>query len=148
MTTFPISGGCICGSVRYTVKGPANCVVHCHCSQCRHGFASLVVTGATIDLNQMKIDKGEENLTTCTIPSGVRRQFCRTCGCSLFYFDDKFPEVMFYYPATLDGGMHPGHAKEAEHHVFVESKADWEAFEDNLPRHAKGVGIAALGKSE
>jgi len=28
MTNFPISGGCLCGSIRYTVNGPADCVVH------------------------------------------------------------------------------------------------------------------------
>jgi hypothetical protein len=62
----------------------------------------------------------------------------------VFYFDDKFPEVMFYYPATLDGGMHPGHAKEAEHHVHVGSKANWESFEDSLPRHDEGLDQAVL----
>ena len=147
MTDFPVSGGCICGSVRYTVKGPANCVVHCHCSQCRRSYASLVGTSATIEQKQVKINEGEENLNTCEILPGVRRQFCRTCGCSLFYYDNKFPTIMFYYPSTLDDGAHPGHPEGAEHHVFVESKVDWEAFEDNLPRHAEGVGIEALGKS-
>ena len=146
MTNFPISGGCICGSVRYTVNGPAKCVVHCHCSQCRRSYASLVGTGATIEQKHVKIDKGEENLMTYEKPLGVRRQFCRTCGCSLFYFDKKFPEVIFYYPATLDDGVHPGHPEGAEHHVFVDSKAGWEAFKDELPRHAEGVGQAALIK--
>ena len=81
------------------------------------------------------------------IHPGVRRQFCRTCGCSLFYFDKKFPEVMFYYPATLDDGVHPGHPEGNEHHVWVESKANWETFEDKLPRHKEGVGQAALSSS-
>jgi hypothetical protein len=54
--------------------------------------------------------------------------------------------MVFYFPATLDNGAHPGHAEGTEHHVFVDSKAAWEGFEDNLPRHAQGVGIAALEK--
>jgi len=144
MTNFPVSGGCICGSVRFTVNGPAICVVHCHCSMCRRSYASLVGTGATIEQKQVKIDQGKENLETYESPPGVRRQFCRACGCSLFYFDDRLPEMLYYFPATLDGGVHPGHPDGAEHHVFVESKADWEAFEDNLPRHSEGVGMAAL----
>ena len=148
MTTFPVFGGCICGSVRYTVNGPAHCVVHCHCSMCRRSYASLVGTGATIEQKQVKLDKGEEKLETYEAPPGIRRQFCRKCGCSLFYFDDSLPEMLYYFPATLDGGVHPGHPDGAEYHVFVESKADWEAFEDNLPRHSEGVGAAALSNKK
>lgn len=145
MTTFPVSGECLCGSVRYTVSGPAHCVVHCHCSMCRRIYARLVGTGATIEQENMTIDKGEANLTTFE-DSGVRRQFCQTCGCSLFYFAEGLQGMMFYYPSTLDGGVHPGHPKGGEHHVFVGSKAEWESFEDNLPRHEEGVGLAALIK--
>jgi len=148
MTTFPVSGGCLCGSVRYTVHGPANCVVHCHCSECRRSYASLVGTAATIEKKQVKIDQGEENLATYDAQPGVQRQFCRTCGCSLFYFADNLPGIVFYYPTTLDGGVHPGHPEEAEHHIFVESRVDWEAFEDKLPRHAQGVGLEALIQGE
>ena len=134
MTDFPVSGGCICGNVRYTVNGPANCVVHCHCSQCRRSYASLVGTGATIDLKQVTIDKGEENLTTCETLPGVRRQFCRTCGCSLFYYDEDAPEIMFYYPATLDGGVHPGHPEGKEFHIHTASKTNWEVIDGALPK--------------
>jgi hypothetical protein len=144
MTNFPVSGGCICGSVRYTVIGPAICVVHCHCSQCRRSHASLVGTGATIAKNQVLIDRGEANLATFEGPPGIQRQFCQTCGCSLFYFDNRLPEIMFYYPATLDDGAHPGHPEGAEHHVHVDSRADWEAFEDKLPRHAEGLDRSVL----
>ena len=148
MTIFPVSGGCVCGSVRFTVNGPAICVVHCHCSMCRRSYASLVGTGATIEQKQVKLDQGKKNLATYESPPGVRRQFCRTCGCSLFYFDDSLPEMLYYFPATLDDGVHPGHADGAEHHVFVESKAEWEAFKDNLPRHPEGVGLAALSNKQ
>ena len=148
MTTFPISGGCLCGGVRYTVSGSADCVVHCHCSQCRRSYASMIGTAATIEQKLVKIDEGEENLTTYEIPPRVRRQFCRTCGCSLFYFDKNFPEIMFYYPSTLDEGVHPGHSEGREHHVYVGSKADWEFFEDAMPRHKEGVGLAELSKNE
>jgi len=29
---------------------------------------------------------------------------------------------LFYYPATLDGAVHPGHPEGSEHHVHVGSK--------------------------
>ncbi len=29
------TGGCLCGAVRYEVRGPLRPVVYCHCAQCR-----------------------------------------------------------------------------------------------------------------
>ena len=29
------AGGCLCGRVRYTVRGPLRGVLVCHCGQCR-----------------------------------------------------------------------------------------------------------------
>lgn len=144
MTRFPIFGGCICESVRYKVTAPARCVVHCHCSQCRRSYASLVGTGATIEKGKFEITRGEENLTSFEFPAGVRRQFCGKCGCSILYYDSTLPDTVFYFPSTLDGGMHPGHPAENEHHVHVESRVSWENFEDGLPRHAEGLTGATL----
>ena len=28
-------GGCLCGAVRYEIRGPLRGVIACHCSQCR-----------------------------------------------------------------------------------------------------------------
>ena len=35
MTEASVSGGCLCGQVRFTVQGPLREVLLCHCSQCR-----------------------------------------------------------------------------------------------------------------
>jgi hypothetical protein len=146
MTKFPISGGCLCGNVRYSVSGPAHCVIHCHCSMCRRSYASLVGTGASIEQKYVNIDKGAGYLTTHEDSPGVSRQFCSKCGCSLFFFADSLKHMVVYFPATLDGGVHPGHPEGGEHHSFVGSKVSWEKFKDNLPRHQESIGIAALVK--
>lgn len=139
MSTFSVSGGCLCGSVRYTVTSAANCVVHCHCSRCRKGHASLVTTAAIVSRGGITIDRGIDNLTTFTHPPEVSREFCRTCGCSILYYTDKVPDVVFYYPATLDEGTHPGHPPGSEHHIYVASKAAWEVFETSLPWHEEDI---------
>lgn len=134
MAKFPLRGG----GLRYTVEGPVEYIVHCHGSECRRSYASLVGTGAIIDPELVSIDCGESQLTVFEKPPGVKRQFCRSCGCSLFYFHFAYPSMIFYYPATLDGGAHPGPAVDREHHIYVDSKAEWEAFNDGLPRDAEG----------
>ena len=84
----------------------------------------------------------------CGSISEAHRQFCRTCGCSLFYYLDALPDILFYYPATLDGGVHPGHPEGTEHHVHVGSKAKWESFEDSLPRHNEELDQTMLTNNE
>ena len=144
MTSFPISGGCLCGQVRYTVSGPAHCVLHCHCSQCRLSHASLTGTSATIDRDHFTLDEGEENLTAFEHPPGNVHQFCSRCGSSLYYLCDELPEILFYFPATLDDGAHPGHAEGTENHIHVASKARWESLQSYLPKHDQGVDRSVL----
>jgi hypothetical protein len=45
---------------------------------------------------------------------------------------------MYFMPATLDGGVHPGHSADSEAHTFVASKAEWDRFNDDLPRYDEG----------
>lgn len=146
MTTFPISGGCLCGLVRYTVHGPALCVLHCHCSQCRLSHASLAGVSATIERRLFKIDEGGESLTSFEHPPGNDRRFCRRCGGSIFYVSDELPDLLFYFPSTLDDGAHPGHADGAERHIHIGSKAAWESLETTLPKHDQGVDRSVLTK--
>ena len=42
----PITGGCLCGGVRYTVTGPLRDIVACHCEQCRRSSGHFVAATA------------------------------------------------------------------------------------------------------
>jgi hypothetical protein len=76
------TGGCLCGAVRYEVRGPLRDVVLCHCSRCRrmHGHVAAYSACAREDL-------------TLTEDRGLRwyadddreRGFCCECGGSLFW---------------------------------------------------------------
>ena len=81
-----------------------------------------------------KVDiEGAENLTGYRSSPGFEQQFCRTCGCSLFAYDDDEATVFYVYPATLDGGVDPGHPREMESHIYMRSRAEWEQVSDALP---------------
>ena len=42
----PRTGGCLCGAVRYEVRGPLRPVVMCHCTQCRRMTGHLMAATA------------------------------------------------------------------------------------------------------
>ena len=133
MSDFPKHGGCHCGRVRYEILAAPLSVQHCHCSQCRKGFATLSAQGAVIRRADIRIT-GEEALTRYRTSSSFEYRFCRTCGSRLLAYEDSEPELMYFMPATLDGGIHPGHPQDRESHIHVGSKASWEHISDDLPK--------------
>ena len=83
MTDAPrATGACLCGAVRYEVRGPLRDVVLCHCGHCRrtHGHVAAYAACRTEDLALVQDDGlrwyGDGDR---------RRGFCATCGASLFW---------------------------------------------------------------
>ncbi len=78
-----LSGGCLCGAVRFKVNGALRDVAVCHCGQCRkfHGHVGAYTNAKTKDVS-LTADSG---LTWFTSSKSARRGFCRVCGSSLFW---------------------------------------------------------------
>jgi len=49
--TFNLSGGCHCGSVRYTLHEPPLSVQHRNCESCRKTSDSLYATGGVMRID-------------------------------------------------------------------------------------------------
>ena len=77
------SGGCLCGAVRYEVRGPLRDVVNCHCGQCRRttGHHGAFAATAADDLTVTE-DRGLKWYKSSDI---ARRAFCAECGSTLFW---------------------------------------------------------------
>lgn len=130
---FPKPGGCACGAVRYDLLGPPLSLQHCHCSRCRKGFGVLCAQGAVIRKADLSV-AGQEHLTVYEGSPGFAYHFCSRCGCRLFAYEERAPELMYLMAATLDGGVDPGHPPEKEAHIWVGSKAEWDRIGDDLPQ--------------
>ena len=86
----------------------------------------------------VEVTRGAGALATYESSPGARRRVCRNCGCHLISEIDSDPELDWFTPGTLDGGIHPGHAPEREQHIFVGSKAAWDEIGGEAPRHEAG----------
>jgi hypothetical protein len=106
---------------------------------CRKISGSLFETGGVIEKSQLSIDRGLDNLTAYRSSPSFRRLFCRTCGCQLFAYEDTEPVLMYFAPATLDGGVHPGHPPGTEYHIHFASRAEWDRTSDDLTKY-EGIG--------
>jgi hypothetical protein len=120
------SGSCLCGRVRYTVRGPLRDIVLCHCGQCRrvHGHlgAYSSAAGADIDL------EGADAIVWFASSERGRRGFCGTCGSSLFFQSSGQARL-----AIAAGSLDQPSGLKVMGHEYVGSKADYVRIDDDLP---------------
>ena len=120
-------GGCLCGAVRFEVKGSLRDVANCHCGMCRrlHGGYGPHSKASKSDLRITK----EEGLAWYQTSEIARRGFCRNCGSSLFW-------EPFHQDATgiLAGALDQPTGLRTLGHIFVGEKADFYTISDALPQ--------------
>ena len=116
-----MSGGCLCGKIRYTVSAEPTVCVTCHCKNCQRqaGTALSIIVGVPED----SVDStGELKTYNDTGDSGatVRRQFCGDCGSPVFTRLEQ-PGMIFIKAGSLDD---TSQLKPA-FHCYTKSKQDW-----------------------
>lgn len=123
------TGGCLCGAVRYEVRGPLRDVVNCHCSMCQrlHGGFGPHSKARKEDIVMIKAD-GLAWYRTSRI---AHRGFCRQCGAGLFWEPFEMDSTGIV-AGTLDG---PTGLKTIGH-IFVAEKPDYYEINDDLPKFA------------
>jgi len=126
-----VTGGCLCGAVRYEVHGPFLRAGHCHCSRCRKHTGAAVATQGRVRREDFRLVSGAEMVTAFRPDGGSVKAFCRRCGSSLFggTWPDG-PELSIRL-GSVDGdpGIRP------QEHTFVGSRAPWDEITDDLPQH-------------
>ena len=124
----PLTGGCLCGAVRYEADGEPYHSGYCHCVTCRRASGAPVVAWFSVKLAAFRLLQGE----TRTFESSEhgRRRFCVGCGTQLFFDDDDFPDEIDITNASLDEPerVPPGF------HLYDKSRIAWVRFGDGL-RH-------------
>jgi hypothetical protein len=125
------TGRCLCGAVRYEVRGPLRDVVLCHCVECRRAHGSVGAYAATA-LDDLTVPD-ESALRWVDSPEsdhGARRGFCVECGSSLFWHGRDLPRIGIA-AGTLD---RPTGVRVAAH-IYTHQAGDWDELPpDGLPR--------------
>lgn len=131
------TGGCLCGAVRYEVRGPLRAVVDCHCEQCRRTSGHFAAFTATRQEDLVMTESG--GLRWYRSSATAERGFCEVCGSSLFW-EPASDERVSIAAGTLD--LPTGLATGA--HVFVDDAGDYYTIGDGLPQRADGDHCIAV----
>jgi hypothetical protein len=128
------SGRCLCGAVRFEVRGALRDVVLCHCVECRrwsgHVFAATAARREDLELLQ---DEALRWVASPESDSDARRGFCGECGSSLFW-DAPASDTICIAAGTLDEPT----GLRTIRHVYVDHVGDYyELPDDGLPREPR-----------
>ena len=130
-------GGCLCGSVRYEVRGALRDVLVCHCVECRrwHGHVSASTAARKDDLVLLE-ERGLRWIQSPRSDARARRGFCGECGSSLFW-DPPDRQTISIAAGTLEEPT----GLRLLGHVYVAHAGDYyELPSDGLPRYERLSG--------
>ena len=131
MAELRLTGGCLCGSVRYEITEPLVSASYCHCKRCQRRTGTAASASARIVPGSLRIVSGEELIRSFEPPDGFAKLFCSACGSALWSRNPLDPEVISVRLGTFDEdpGIRPSYRQ------FVAYAAPWEPIpDDGLPR--------------
>jgi hypothetical protein len=127
------AGGCLCGAVRYEVRGALRPVVACHCTQCRRMTGHFLAATAARE-GDLAITS-DSSLKWYSASPDARRGFCGVCGSTLFWHGTGRD-----YVAIAAGSIDGPTGLKLVQHIFTADKGDYYELDDGLERSAQGLG--------
>ena len=124
-----LTGGCLCGAVRYVLTAEAGDVVdYCHCFQCRRWSGAPVVAWIQVSPDRFAVVAGPA--TSFSSAARASRWFCGTCGASLYMTDPRGRSV-----GVALGTLDDPNAVAPTTHGWDSARLSWFDLADDLPRH-------------
>lgn len=130
-------GGCLCGAVRYVIKGEPMMTAVCHCTHCQRQSGGVFSTNLGVaETNYAQT--GETKVFEDRGDSGqpVWRHFCGACGSPIISKVAVMPGLVMVKAGTLDdmSGLTPSVE------VYADHAAAWMAPIPGARRFGQGAG--------
>jgi hypothetical protein len=136
VASLPLTGGCLCGGVRFEVVAPLVSASYCHCTRCRRRTGTAASAQARIAPGSLRLLAGDDLVGSYEPERGFAKAFCTACGSALWSSDPADGAVRSVRLGAFDGdpGIRPSYRQ------FVAYAATWEPIpDDGLPRHPEAA---------
>jgi hypothetical protein len=100
-----MTGGCLCGQVRYSISAEPVAQAVCHCSDCQHqtGSPFTVFFGVPSEAFEVEGEDVRSYATKGDDHGGeTERYFCSNCGAPIFSRSPLAPDVTLIKAGSLD----------------------------------------------
>jgi hypothetical protein len=125
-----MTGGCLCGALRYEGRGAPTWVGHCHCRWCQRQSGAAFLTYVGFTTQNLTWTRGR--LATYASSPGVERGFCPNCGSSLTFARPDRGEI-----SVFAGSLDEPDRLVPTAHAFYDSHQAWLQIDDDMPRHGR-----------
>lgn len=126
-----MSGGCLCGAVRYKITAAPIVTRACWCRLCQFIGAGSNTVNVCFPSDAIEI-AGELRDFASIADSGNRmhRRFCPVCGVHLFSEAEERPHLIFVRAGTLDDRelVRPAAT------IWTAEAPSWACIDDRIPR--------------
>jgi hypothetical protein len=128
---LPLTGGCLCGAVRYQISAKPIAAANCHCRTCQKAVGAPHLAIMFVPASALTITGDYKEFATLAASGNtVYRAFCPACGTSLFGRNSRFTEIRPVSAATLDD---PSVFK-PEKDIWVTDSQPWDYMNPDLPK--------------
>jgi hypothetical protein len=127
VSELPLTGGCLCGAVRFEVTEALVSSGYCHCTRCQRRTGTAASPGARIAPGSLRVLAGEDHVKAYEPDEGFAKVFCSTCGSALWSRSQEDPDVFSIRLGAFDHdpGIRPTYRQ------FVAYAAPWETIPDD-----------------
>ena len=135
-----LTGGCLCGAVRFEIDRRPETVSYCHCTRCQRRTGTGSSAQAAIEPGWLTFTSGDlDTVRWWRPPDGFAKGFCPQCGAHLFSRHQADPSRMSVRLGALDGD----HGLRPQFRIHVASAASWEPVpQDGLPGYEGSRPVA------
>jgi hypothetical protein len=127
-----LTGGCLCGAVRFELTDAPTAAVYCHCTRCQRRTGTAAAPNFRVVPGSVRVTAGEVLVKAWHPPGGgAPKCFCTECGGALWSLAVS-GDIGGVRRAALDED--PG--TPFTHRQFTDFAASWEPIpDDGLPRY-------------
>ena len=102
--TTKLTGGCLCGNIRYSISAPVEKIIACHCKNCQKASGAGGSVNAVIPASALHLTQGTPKRYSAVVDSGrtLHRYFCGDCGSPIYSQRANNTEFVVVRAGTLD----------------------------------------------
>jgi hypothetical protein len=130
----PLTGGCLCGAIRYTISAPITSLRACHCKNCQKSSGGAGTVNALVPTESFNITEGKtKKYDDSATRSGrtLSRHFCAECGSPIYSERNPNPGFVVVRAGSLDDSDH----MKIMTNIWTESARPWASINPGTECH-------------